>query len=182
VRFQETAISGAFRVHASPCRDERGFFARTFERGAFAEQGLSACIEQASVSWNAKRGTLRGMHWQVAPHEEAKLVTCVRGAIYDVLLDMREGSSTWGLWAVFGLREDEPVALYVPPGVAHGFQTLVDDTLVLYQMSAAYEPLSSAAVRFDDPAFDILWPIADPIVSERDRTHPLTPKRLRCAS
>ncbi len=122
------------------------------------------------------------MHWQRAPHEEAKLVTCARGAMYDVLLDLRDDSPTWGLWAVFGLRGDEPSSLYVPPGVAHGYQTLVDDTLVVYQMSAPYVAEASKGVRHDDPAFDIVWPIADPIVSERDRSHPLVERRLRCAS
>ncbi len=182
MKFRATPIPGAFVVEAEPHSDERGFFARTFERDAFGSRGLAICTEQSSMSWNAKRGTLRGMHYQRAPHEEAKLVSCVRGAIYDVLLDLREDSPTWGLWSVFGLTGDRPASLYVPAGVAHGFQTLEDDTLVSYQMDTAYVPACSVGVRFDDPAFGILWPIPDPIVSDRDRSHALVPRRLSCAS
>jgi dTDP-4-dehydrorhamnose 3,5-epimerase len=182
VKFHETAILGAFRVEAEPLRDERGFFARTFSRETFVERGLFACAEQTSISWNEKRGTLRGMHWQCSPYEEAKLVTCVRGAIFDVLLDVRLDSATYGLSATFELREDVPVTLYVPPGVAHGFQTLENDTLVLYQMSVAHSPECSRAIRYDDPTFGIAWPIANPIVSERDRSHPFETRRFTCAS
>ena len=122
------------------------------------------------------------MHWQRAPHEEAKLVTCVRGAIYDVLLDLREDSPTWGHWAAFGLRHDLAKSLYVPLGVAHGFQTLVDDTVVLYQMSVPYVAECSVGLRYDDPAFAIAWPIEEPIISLRDRSHPFAERRLACAS
>lgn len=182
MRFRATPIPGAFVIEAEPHRDDRGFFARTFSREAFLERGLALCTEQGSMSWNEHRGTLRGMHWQRAPHEEAKLVTCARGAMYDVLLDVRDDSPTWGLWSVFVLRGDRPQSLYVPPGVAHGFQTLVDDTLVLYQMSAPYVEECSVGVRHDDPTFGITWPIADAIVSERDRNLPLTTRRFSCAS
>jgi dTDP-4-dehydrorhamnose 3,5-epimerase len=182
MKIRATPIPGAFVVEAEPHTDERGFFARTFCRDTFVAAGLDVCNVQSSMSWNDKRGTLRGMHWQRAPHEEAKLVSCARGAIHDVLLDLREGSPTWGRWAAFELSAKRPESLYVPRGVAHGFQTLEDDTLVLYQMSTPYVAECSVGVRFDDPAFAIRWPIASPIVSTRDREHALVERRLPCAS
>lgn len=182
MKFRKTPIDGAFMVVCEPKRDQRGFFARTFCREQFTEEGLEPCGEQTSISWSQCRGTLRGMHFQREPHGEAKLVTCLRGAIFDVLLDLREGSPNWGMWAVFGLRGDRPASLYVPRGVAHGFQTLTDDTLVTYQMSTPHVESSQDGVRFDDPAFQIVWPIANPIVSMRDRSHPLIRRNLACAS
>ena len=182
MRFRNTPIEGAYLVDLEPAHDERGFFARTFCREAFESRNLEACGVQSSVSWSERRGTLRGMHYQREPHGEAKLVSCLRGAVYDVLLDLRDGSPTWGMWAVFGLRHDRPAMLYVPRGVAHGFQTLTDDVLLTYQMSTAHVAASQDGVRYDDPLFGIVWPIAETIVSERDQSHPLVERKLACAS
>ncbi len=158
-------------VTPEPRRDERGFFARTWCREEFAAHGLNPNLVQCSISFNAKRGTLRGMHYQAMPHQEAKLVRCTRGAIYDVVLDLRPGSPTFGQWHAAELTADNRQMVYIPEGVAHGLQTLSDDTEVFYQISEFYHPESSRGVRWNDPAFGITWPISEPILSERDRGH-----------
>lgn len=170
--FEPLGIEGVWRVRLTPFEDDRGFFARTFCADEFAAHGLPAVFEQSSVSRNTKRGTLRGMHYQAPPHAEAKFVRCIRGAIVDVAVDIREGSPTFGQWAAEELTADNGVALYIAPGLAHGFQTLADDTDVLYQITPAFRPGLGRGVRWDDPAFDIRWPIADPLLSERDATYP----------
>ena len=170
--FRKTPIAGAWFVEPEPHVDDRGSFARTWCATEFARHGLSPRFVQASVSYNRRRGTLRGLHYQVAPHAEAKLVRCTRGAIYDVAVDLRPDSPTFRRHAAVVLDADNRLALYVPEGCAHGFQTLADDTEVLYQMSAFYAAEASRGVRWDDPAFAIPWPAADRIIADRDRHYP----------
>jgi dTDP-4-dehydrorhamnose 3,5-epimerase len=168
VTFEETSLTGAWVVRLEPHADERGYFVRTFSEDAFRERGLDARVAQSSLSWNRTRGTIRGMHYQAAPHEEAKLVSCLRGRLYDVALDLRPGSPTEGTWFGLELTGDELTAFYVPEGVAHGFQTLEDDTLVHYQISVPHSPEASRVVAFDDPAYGIEWPLPPGVMSERD--------------
>ena len=170
--FRETAIPGVFVVEIEPRSDHRGLFARSWCQREFVEHGLNAGLVQCSLSFNKHRGTLRGMHYQAAPYAEAKLVRCTRGAIWDVALDLRQGSPTFRRHVGVELTADNRKALYIPEGVAHGFQTLEDDTEVLYQMSEFYAPEAARGVRYDDPAFAISWPITEPILLERDRTYP----------
>ncbi len=172
MRFVATPLTGAVLVEIEPNRDERGLFARTFCRDEFAAAGLPGEFVQASVSHNLKRGTLRGLHYQAPPHEEPKLVRCTRGAIHDVIVDLRRASPTHCRWFAVELSAENRRALYVPPGFAHGFQTLVDDTEILYQMAERYVADLARGVRWNDPAFAIDWPIADPFMSERDATYP----------
>ena len=172
MRIGPTPIGGVMLVELEPLGDERGFFARSFCAGEFAAAGLDTRVAQCNVSHNARRATLRGMHWQEEPHAEAKLVRCTAGAIHDVVVDIRPGSPTFLRWAAFELTRDNRHALYVPPGVAHGFQTLADDSEVFYQMSVPYAPASARGARWDDPAFAIGWPLPSPIVSARDRGYP----------
>lgn len=177
--FEPTRVADAFVVRPERHADERGYFARTWCADELAAHGLVATLAQSSVSWNRRRGTLRGMHWQAAPHTEAKLVTCVRGAIWDVVADVRSGSPTFRRW--FGIRLDAENLdmLYVPPGVAHGFLTLCDDTLVHYQISERHDPDHARGVRWDDPDLAIAWPEAPVVVSTRDRALPLLGGALR---
>jgi dTDP-4-dehydrorhamnose 3,5-epimerase len=168
VIFREQPIGGVYVVESDPAADERGFFARTYCRRAFAEQGIPFAIEQASVSFNARRGTLRGMHLQVEPHEEAKLVRCLAGAVFDVVVDLRAGSPTQLQWLGVELSADGRNALYVPAGLAHGFLTLEDACELEYLISTPYEPAAAAGVRWDDPAIGIEWPSAPTVISPRD--------------
>lgn len=170
-----TPLAGAYAVELERLEDERGFFARSFCRDEFRSRGLASVVAQCNVSWNPRRGTLRGLHFQAAPHEEAKLVRCTRGAIWDVIVDLREGSPTRLRWHALELTAENRTALYVPEGLAHGFQTLSDDAEVLYQMSVPYHADLARGVRWDDPRIGIRWPLADPIVSARDRAYPLLP-------
>ena len=171
--FCEMSIPGAFIVEPERKQDTRGFFARSWCRQEFEEHGLSARLAQCNISFNRKRGTLRGMHYQTAPHEEAKLVRCTMGAVYDVVLDLRPASPTWGCWVAVELTARNRKQLYIPEGVAHGFQTLKNNTEMSYQMSEPYYSDLARGVRWDDPVFAIDWPLADPIVSERDRAFAL---------
>lgn len=170
--FRETALPGVFVIEPEPWEDQRGFFARTWCQREFAEHGLDPRLVQCSVSFNRRRGTLRGMHYQAPPHAEAKLIRCTRGAIWDVALDLRSGSPTFGQHVGEELSAANRAALYIPEGFAHGFQTLEDDTEVLYQMSEFYAPDAARGIRFDDPAFGIRWPLPEPIMLNRDRTYP----------
>jgi dTDP-4-dehydrorhamnose 3,5-epimerase len=173
MRFIETDIRGVFVVELDRNEDERGFFARVWCRDELAEQGLTAGLAQCSISRNPKVSTLRGMHFQRAPHQEAKLVRAMRGAIFDVIIDLRPESETCGRWLGVTLDADGGRALYVPEGVAHGFQTLADDTDVLYFISVPYAPDAASGVRWDDPAFGIGWPHASQrTISDRDRSWP----------
>jgi len=173
LKFVPTPLAGAFVVELEPIEDERGFFARSFCQNEFRARGLDPVVAQCNVSLNRSRGTLRGLHYQAPPHEEAKLVRCTRGAIWDVIVDLREGLPT--RWKSFSteLTADNRRALYVPRGFAHGFQTLADDSEVLYQISEFYHPESSRGLRWDDPALGIRWPLPEPVVSARDRAYPL---------
>jgi dTDP-4-dehydrorhamnose 3,5-epimerase len=172
VKFHPTSISGAHRVEIEPIADERGFFARTFCRREFAAAGLATDFVQSSVSFNPTAGTLRGLHYQAAPHEETKLLWVTRGRLWDVLVDLRPDSPTYRGHAAFTLAADERAALYVPPGVAHGFLTLEPDTEVFYQISEFFHAEAARGVRWDDPAFGIRWPSAPVLMSERDRSYP----------
>jgi dTDP-4-dehydrorhamnose 3,5-epimerase len=165
-------VAGAVLVEAERISDERGFFARTFCRDEFAAQGLDTALVQCSISFNERAGTLRGMHYQRAPHEEAKLVRCTMGAIRDVVLDLRRESATFLRWAAVELSAANRSALYVPKGVAHGFVTLADASEVLYQMSVMFHPECAAGVRWDDRAFAIDWAAPVRVISERDRNYP----------
>jgi dTDP-4-dehydrorhamnose 3,5-epimerase len=172
VIFEPTPIGGAFVIETEPVVDDRGFFARTFCRDEFSRHGLDPCVAQCAISFNARSGTLRGMHLQTPPHAEAKLVRCARGAIHDVLLDVRRASPTFGRsWAV-EMTPEAGRLVYVPEGVAHGFQTLEPDTEVSYQMSRAYAPEAATGVRWDDPAFGIEWPLEVTSISAHDRDLP----------
>lgn len=170
--FEETAIAGVWRVALQPHADERGFFARTFCEDEFAMRGLPRIFEQSSLSRNARAGTLRGMHFQPDPHAESKFVRCVRGSVFDVAVDLRPGSPTRGRWVGETLSAANGVGLFVAAGLAHGFQTLEDDTDVLYQITPAFGPGHGAGVRWDDPAFAIAWPLPSPLLSGRDATYP----------
>lgn len=172
MKFNPAAIVGAYLVEIEPQPDERGFFARSWCREEFLRHGLNASLAQCSLSYNRKRGTLRGMHYQADPHPEAKLVRCTAGAIYDVMLDLRPDSGTFGRWQAFELNAVNRHTVYVPEGVAHGFQTLADDSEVFYQMSESYHPECARGIRWDDPEFAIDWPLPDPVVSERDGSFP----------
>lgn len=174
MKFVPTKVEGVWIVEMERHHDERGWFARACCMEEFSAQGLDAGFVQCSSSFNLRRGTLRGMHYQSAPHEEAKLVRCIRGAIYDVALDLRAGSPTFRQWVAVELTADNGRALYIPKGCAHGFQTLADNTEVFYQISTPFHPGCARGVRWNDPAFGIEWP-AEPslIQSERDRNYPL---------
>lgn len=170
--FTETALEGAFIVDPQLLEDARGFFARTWCQREFALRGLNPRLVQCSISYSARSGTLRGLHYQIKPFEEAKLVRCIAGAIYDVIIDLRPGSSSYMQWLAVELTAGSRRMIYVPEGCAHGFQTLRNDTEVLYQMSEFHEPGCARGIRWDDPAFGVDWPAADRIISEQDRGYP----------
>jgi len=174
MRFVQTPLNGAWVVDLDLLGDERGWFARTFDAEEFAARGCNPEVVQCNASFNARRGTLRGMHYQAEPHGESKLVRCVRGAVFDVAVDLRAGSPTHARWHGVELSAENRLAFYIPPGLAHSFQTLSDDAEVLYQMGHPYVPDAARGVRWDDPAFAIRWPDVDRprIVSERDSAYP----------
>jgi dTDP-4-dehydrorhamnose 3,5-epimerase len=168
--FTETKLKGAFIIELELRKDERGFFARTWCRKEFEAHGLVRQMVQANVSFNRKKGTLRGMHYQVAPYEEAKLVRCTRGAIYDVGIDLRPDSPTYKQWVGVELTSENYQMIYVPENFAHGFITLEDNTEVTYQVSEFYSPGSERGICYNDPAFGIKWPIQVEVISEKDKT------------
>jgi dTDP-4-dehydrorhamnose 3,5-epimerase len=170
--FEETRVQGAYVIDLELRNDRRGFFARTWCQKEFAACGLTAHVVQINVSHNTHKGTLRGMHYQSAPFQEAKVVSCTRGAIYDVVLDLRADSPTYLRWDAAELTAENRRQLYVPEGCAHGFQTLTDDTELLYLMSEFYVPDHACGVRYDDPAFGIQWPLPVGVLTEADRTWP----------
>ena len=175
MRFREAPLAGVWVVSPERVEDERGHFARTFDREEWERRGMDPAVVQANVSFNCRAGTLRGMHLQVEPHGEPKLVRCTRGAIFDAVVDLRPGSATLGEWFGVELSAASGTALYVPRGLAHGFQTLEDETEVSYLMGHAYVPGAGSGVRWDDPAFAIEWPEPPPggrILSERDAGYP----------
>ena len=169
----ETRLAGAYTIDLEPIADERGFFARQWCEQELADAGLTTAVSQASVAYNHLPGTLRGMHWQVAPHAEVKLVRCVRGAVHDVIVDLRPDSDTFAEWIAVELTEDNRRTLYVPEGFAHGYLTLADGSEVWYQMSAPYAPDAARGFRYDDARFGIAWPAAgELVVSDRDLAWP----------
>jgi dTDP-4-dehydrorhamnose 3,5-epimerase len=172
MRFMDTSLPGAFIVDIEAHADARGFFARTWCRDEFARHGIDTALEQCNISFNKRRGTLRGMHYQAAPYGEAKLVRCTRGRIYDVLVDLRPESPAFRHWIAVELSAENRRMVYAPAGVAHGFQTLEDDCELFYQMSVAYHPDATRGVRWNDAAFGIEWPFDAPILSVRDRLFP----------
>ena len=189
--FTETKLKGAYIIELEKLEDERGFFARTFCQDEFRKHGLNPCIAQCNISYNKKKDTLRGMHYQEKPYEEAKLISCIKGSIYDVIIDLREDSETYCQW--FAVQLSSPISqlsslnsqpsslsshlsafssqLYVPEGFAHGFQTLEDDTTVFYQMSEFYHPECARGVRWDDPSFGIQWLLPVKIISKKDLSY-----------
>jgi dTDP-4-dehydrorhamnose 3,5-epimerase len=169
--YRELTLPGVFEVTMEPNRDQRGFFARSWCAREFAEHGLDPRLVQCNVSFNERRGTLRGMHYQASPFGEAKLVRCTAGAIYDVVVDLRPESATFKRWCGLKLTAANREMLYIPEGVAHGFLTLADNTEIFYQMSEFYHPDLSRGVRWNDPAFGIEWPEPVAVMSERDRTY-----------
>lgn len=171
--FTETKLKGAYLVELEIFEDERGYFARSWSQREFEEQGLDARLAECNISFNKRKGTLRGMHYQDAPHGQVKLVRCTRGAIFDAIVDLRPDSETFRQWVGFELTPDNGRMLYVPEKFAHGFQTLADSSEVFYQMSSVFAPESAKGVRFDDPAFKIEWPHAEErIIIARDREYP----------
>lgn len=178
MKFVPLGIPGAFLLELEPAADDRGFFARTFCARDFAAAGLEGRLAQTSLSWNPRRGTLRGLHYQAAPHAEAKVVRCVRGTIYDLLVDLRPESHIFRQHIAVELSADRRNAVYIPPGVAHGFLTLTDDCEVHYAMSEFYEPSAARGARWDDPAFGIVLPEPVRVISARDAAYPdLLPAR-----
>ena len=171
MQFDATPITGAVIIELTPLLDERGFFARSWCQGEFKAHGLETRIAQCNISYNARSGTLRGLHYQVAPSEEVKLVRCTRGAIHDVIVDLRPRSPSFKRWFAVELTASNRRMLYIPEGVAHGFVTLADDTEVFYQMSQPYDAACARGVRWDDPEFGIVWPVPIALMSERDRQH-----------
>jgi dTDP-4-dehydrorhamnose 3,5-epimerase len=170
--FTETKLAGAFVIELERHTDERGFFARTFCQQEFEAHGLKAEVAQCNVSFNKRKGTLRGMHYQAAPFAEAKLVRCTAGSIYDVIIDLRPASATFKRHFAVELSAENHRMLYIPEDFAHGFQTLVDDTEVFYQMAQRYSAERARGVRWNDPAFGIEWPKGERIIIERDQNYP----------
>ncbi len=175
MKFESTTVAGLWLVHSERHYDERGWFCRTWDIAVFEQHGIDTRVVQCNSSFSARAGTLRGLHYQEDPFAEGKLVRCVRGAVYDVVLDLRPDSGSRGRWVGVELSAENGIALSIPAGCAHGFQTLCDDTELHYQMSERHSPEHHRGVRWDDPAFGIRWP--DPpeggrIMSERDRTYP----------
>jgi dTDP-4-dehydrorhamnose 3,5-epimerase len=173
--FTETKLKGAFIIDLERREDERGFFARSWCINEFEAHGLNTRLVQCNVSFNKRRGTLRGMHYQLAPFAEAKLVRCTLGAVYDVIIDLRPDSPTFKQWAAIELNHDNHRMIYIPEGFAHGAQTLADNTELFYQMSEFYQVDAACGVRWDDPAFGIEWPAASDagrLIAAKDRTWP----------
>ncbi|MBW6504129.1 dTDP-4-dehydrorhamnose 3,5-epimerase [bacterium] len=170
--FTETPLKGSYLVSPEKITDERGFFARSWCEKEFRDVGLASRIAQCSISYNRLKGTLRGMHYQVPPFEEDKLVRCTRGAIHDVIIDLRHDSKSFGKHFSVTLTSVNRTMLYIPKGFAHGFLTLENDTEIYYQMSEFYAPDSARGVRWNDPAFSIEWPGNVLILSEKDRSYP----------
>jgi dTDP-4-dehydrorhamnose 3,5-epimerase len=172
VRFRAGDVDGAFVVEPEERADQRGFFARVFDVEEFQARGLDPVVVQSNVSYNVRRGTLRGMHWQEAPHQETKLVRCTHGSVLDVVVDIRPSSPTYLRWMAVELSAANRHAMYAPKGVAHGYLTLTDDAEVAYQVSHPFAPAADRGARWNDPAFAIDWPFEPLVVSERDASHP----------
>ena len=172
--FKKTSIDGVYVIELEPHKDERGFFARTYCRNEFISHELDPDIAQCSLSYSKCKGTLRGLHYQAEPSEETKLVRCVKGKVFDVVVDIRPNSPTFGRWLGTELSEDNFRALYIPKGCAHGFQTLEDNVIFLYQISSFYDPSAARTLRWDDPKWNIQWPRAENlIISSKDKNAPM---------
>ena len=174
MKFTELELSGAYLIEVEPVADERGFFARSFCDREFAERGLETRFVQQSISHNTRRGTLRGVHFQREPHTETKLVRCITGSLYDLIVDLRPESPTFRRWQAVELSARNRAMLYIPAGFGHGFQTLEDDTDVFYEISAYYAPTAASGMRWDDEAFAFEWPLPVAVISERDQSYPLS--------
>lgn len=172
MRFAPLEIVDAFLIDVEPLSDERGLFARVFSEKEYAEQHLPTHFPQCSTSFNNFRGTIRGLHYQRKPYEEAKVVRCTRGSVFDVIVDLRRDSRTFRHWVGFELTEDNRRSVFVPAGVAHGFQTLSDNAEVYYQISTPYVPEAACGVRWDDPAIGVGWPLPVSVISSRDAALP----------
>jgi dTDP-4-dehydrorhamnose 3,5-epimerase len=175
MKFTATEFDQAWLFDIEPKNDERGFFARTWCREELAAHGLDSTLAQESLSFNRYRGTVRGLHFQVSPHQEIKIVRCTRGAIFDVIIDLRPDSPSYLLWQGFELSAENRRAIYIPKGFAHGFQTLVNEAEVAYQISTFYAPEAAGGYRYDDTAFSIVWPLPVTVISDRDLNWPLFP-------
>ena len=170
MKFTETKLKGAYLIEIEKQEDNRGFFARSWCKKEFEAHGLNPNLVQCNVSYNKKKGTLRGMHYQIKPHEEAKVVSCIKGAIYDVVIDLRKDSPTYCKWVAEELTADNYKMLYVPEGFAHGFQSLEDDTIVYYQMSEFFHPECARGIRWDDSCVNIKWPpLVQKVLSDKDK-------------
>ena len=173
--FTESRLAGAWIIDAKTISDDRGGFAVVWVADEFARRGLDTSLAQCNLAWNNRRGTLRGMHFQVPPHEQVKVVRCTRGALVDVIVDLRPGSPTFRLWDAVELTADNHRLIYVPAGFAHGYLTLVDNTEAYYHASTPYAPKHESGVRWDDPAIGIQWPFEPASISDKDRVWPLLP-------
>ncbi len=173
IEFSESSLPGAYLVDLVPSRDSRGFFARSYSPDEFAAHGLGPELRECSVSYNARKATLRGMHFQAAPHEEHKLVRCTAGAIFDVIVDLRPASSHFRRWFGIELNAENRRGLFVPPGFAHGFVTLMDQSEVFYMISVSHSAAHARGVRWNDPAFGIEWPLQPQVIAPRDAQYPL---------
>ena len=169
MRFTELQIPGVYLIESDPVFDERGFFARIFCREVFISQGLNPNISQCNLSYNQYKGTIRGLHYQAKPHEETKVVSCVRGEIFDVVVDIRQNSPTYSFWLGRTLSDKNHLSMYIPNGCAHGFQSMIDDTTVLYFMGEQYHAENSVRFRYDEPKFGITWPLPPVVISSADR-------------
>ena len=173
MKFTETKLSGAYVIDLERIEDDRGFFARAWSESELSERGLESHIVQCNTSSNKRASTIRGFHLQKRPHQEVKMIRCVRGALHDVIIDLRQGSPTFMEWIGVDLTDEDRRMLYVPRGFAHGYQTLVDDTEAFYMVTDPYTPGAEVGIRWDDPAFKIEWPMGEPAsVSEKDRAWP----------
>ncbi len=170
--LHETSLEGVYVVEPERAADDRGFFARTYSSSQFAEWGLELAITECSIAYNRARWTIRGLHYQKPPHEEAKIVRCTNGAVYDVAVDLRPNSRTYLRWEAIELTAENRIALYVPPGCAHGYQTLREDSELHYAISTAYAPEAGAGVRWNDPLLGIDWPASPSVISPRDKAYP----------
>jgi dTDP-4-dehydrorhamnose 3,5-epimerase len=172
MKFKETSLKGAYVIEPEQKTDERGFFARTFCRDEFKKHGLNPDISQCNMSYNKKKGTLRGMHYQSQPHGEVKVVSCIKGAIYDIIIDLRHDSPTYRQWVGVELTAENYLMLYVPVDFAHGYLTLEDNTIVTYRVSESYHPDFERGVRWNDLSFGIKWPLKPTVISDKDKNYP----------
>jgi dTDP-4-dehydrorhamnose 3,5-epimerase len=172
--FQQSKVAGAWIIDIAPVRDHRGFFAMTWLPDEFRKHGIDPALAQCNLAFNVKRGTLRGMHFQKAPHAQAKIIRATRGSLVDVIVDLREDSPSFRQWDAVELTADNHRMLYMPEGIAHGYLTLEDDTEAYYHASALWQPGAESGVRWDDPKFGIEWPFEPSVISDKDRQWPLT--------